>query len=83
MPRFPLASAEKGIGSLLVDRVMAVLAAEGITKSALLAFANDGQGSACRERSGFTRRNELVCRSQAIKEQKRIIAKTRRSLLDS
>ena len=76
MPRFPLASAEKGIGSLIVDRAMAALAAkaEGITKSVLLAFANDGQSSACRKRSGFTRRNDPVCRSQAIKEQKRIIA---------
>jgi len=63
----------KGVGNLLVGRAMSALAAEGITKTALLVFTDNLSGNAFWEKLGFAKRGDLIYRSKAIREQKRII----------
>ena len=55
-----------GIGSALLDSALNALAAEGIRKVALVAFAANEAGNRFWERRGFVRRDDLVYRNRAL-----------------
>lgn len=55
-----------GIGSALLERALDALAAEGIRKVALVAFAANEAGNRFWERRGFARRDDLVYRNRSI-----------------
>jgi len=57
---------KKGIGAKLVSAAMSALKREGITKIALVAFAENETGNLFWEKLGFTQRNDLVYRNKAI-----------------
>jgi ribosomal protein S18 acetylase RimI-like enzyme len=67
-----LSERSRGLGSALLDRAMAALEAEGITKVALVVFEKNELGNAFWERKGFTARNDLVYRNRSIKPLERI-----------
>lgn len=62
----------KGIGSALVEAVLAAMHREGIHKVALVVFKRNTVGNAFWERMGFTDRTDLVYRNRAISELVRI-----------
>lgn len=58
----------QGIGSALVRAAMEALREEGISKTALVAFARNEAGNAFWERMGFTAREDLVYRNCSLRE---------------
>ena len=62
----------RGLGTALVDAAMDALQAEGITKVALVCFAENEVGNAFWERRGFTVRDDLTYRNRALAELTRI-----------
>ena len=62
----------KGIGKKLVDSALTALEAEGIHKSALVAFEKNITGNLFWEKIGFTVRDDLVYRNKNIHELERI-----------
>lgn len=66
------ADREKGVGSLLTERAMAALEAEGIHKAALVVFGRNHVGNDFWEKRGFPRRDDLVYRNRAIHDLTRI-----------
>lgn len=62
----------RGIGSALVQHMLAAMQAEGIRKVALVAFAKNEKGNAFWEKQGFTSREDLVYRNKALVELQRI-----------
>lgn len=58
----------QGIASALVDKAMAALKDEGITKAALVVFERNEDGNRFWEKQGFTRRTDLTYRNKAIRE---------------
>lgn len=63
---------KRGIGTLLVDAALDALRGEGITKTALVAFARNENGNAFWEKMGFNVRDDLVYRNHALAELIRI-----------
>ena len=59
-----------GIGTALVNAAMSALEREGITKVALVAFAQNEIGNAFWEKQGFTTRPDLLYRNRVIAEHK-------------
>ncbi|WP_310602680.1 GNAT family N-acetyltransferase [Anaerosporobacter sp.] len=57
---------KQGVGSALVEYMIEALKEEGITKVALLAFANNELGNAFWESQGFTLRDDIVYRNKEI-----------------
>lgn len=62
----------QGIGSLLAEKAVKALEAEGIHKAALVVFDRNTLGNAFWEAQGFTERTDLVYRNRSIHEMKRI-----------
>ena len=62
----------RGVGSMLVERCLSALKAEGIHKVALLAFKYNDDGNAFWEKMGFTLREDVNYRNKAIAELVRI-----------
>lgn len=62
----------RGIGSRLVEAVLAAFAHQGIAKAATLVFAANRAGNDFWQRLGFTDRPDLVYRNLALTEMKRI-----------
>ena len=56
----------RGIGSVLLNHAMAALAAEGITKAAMLVFATNENGNAFWQKQGFEARPDVVYRNRNI-----------------
>jgi ribosomal protein S18 acetylase RimI-like enzyme len=56
-----------GVGSALLEKAMAALDGEGITKVALVVFKNNEIGNAFWESRGFTAREDLIYRNKNIK----------------
>ena len=56
----------QGIGTALVNAAAAALKREGITRAALLIFANNEKGGAFWEKQGFTVRSDIDYRDRAI-----------------
>lgn len=56
----------KGIGTQLLEHVLAALRSEGIHKAALVVFANNETGNAFWESSGFSARTDLIYRNKII-----------------
>lgn len=63
---------KQGIGSALVDAVLAAMEREGIHKTALVVFSRNKTGNDFWERLGFEAREDLVYRNRALRELKRI-----------
>lgn len=63
---------KQGIGTLLVDAALDALLGEGITKTALVAFARNEAGNTFWKNMGFTARDDLVYRNRALAELIRI-----------
>ena len=55
-----------GVGTALVNAVMAALESEGIHKVKLVALSGNEGGNAFWEKQGFTARNDLIYRNKAI-----------------
>lgn len=62
---------KRGIGTALVQAAMDALKAEGISKAALVVFANNSIGNAFWEKRGFAVRTDLHYRNKAILDLKR------------
>ena len=62
----------RGIGRLLVERLLAALRKIGIHKAALVAFSRNQPGNAFWEKMGFTVRTDLTYRNRALTELRRI-----------
>lgn len=62
----------QGIGRRLTERALAALAAEGISKVALVAFAHNQAGNAFWETLGFSERTDLVYRNKSLREAQRM-----------
>ena len=62
----------RGIGTALVQHMLAAMQAQGIRKVALLAFSNNEKGNAFWEKQGFTAREDLTYRNKALVELQRI-----------
>lgn len=62
----------QGVGSKLVDRALRSLKEEGIHKVALVVFEKNQKGNSFWEKQGFTKREDLTYRNNAIDELKRI-----------
>lgn len=60
-----------GIGTALVQAVMAGLKRLGITKAALVVFARNEQGNLFWEKQDFSKRDDIVYRNRTIVEMKR------------
>ena len=58
----------EGIGEKLVEHALMALKEEGITKVALVAFAQNETGNAFWEKQGFTVREDLVYRNRRLIE---------------
>lgn len=58
----------QGVGRTLAEAALAALAAEGISKVALVAFARNEAGNAFWERMGFAARTDLSYRNRALRE---------------
>ena len=56
----------RGIGTQLVGHALAALGKIGITKAALVAFKRNQSGNAFWEKQGFTVRDDLVYRNEAL-----------------
>ncbi len=56
----------RGIGKTLVERALAALAGQGITKVALVVFARNQTGNGFWEKMGFSAREDLVYRNRAL-----------------
>ena len=65
-------SRNRGIGSLLVDRALQALKAEGIHKVSLVVFSANEEGNRFWEHRGFTVRNDLTYRNKALTQMTRI-----------
>jgi len=65
-PAVKASERNRGVATALVDRAMGALRAEGITKVALVVFADNALGNAFWERRGFTARGDLVYRNKNI-----------------
>ncbi|MCM1285249.1 MAG: GNAT family N-acetyltransferase [Acetobacter sp.] len=63
---------QKGIGTKLTEKVIEALKEIGISKAALLVFANNENGNQFWNKIGFTERNDLIYRNKTIKESDRI-----------
>lgn len=61
----------KGIGTKLVNTVLTALQGKGISKVALVVFANNDAGNAFWEKLGFGKREDIVYRNKALAEMKR------------
>lgn len=59
----------KGIGRTLVEKALAALKEEGITKVACVVFRENSTGNAFWERTGFAERTDLVYRNRTIADQ--------------
>ena len=57
----------QGIGRALAERAYAALAGEGITKAALVAFADNADGNAFWESLGFSVRGDLTYRDRVLR----------------
>lgn len=55
-----------GVGRALVEAALGALGAEGISKAALVVFADNAIGNGFWDRVGFGRRNDLVYRNRKI-----------------
>ena len=66
MGHSPQDDTREGIGSVLLNHAMAALAAEGITKAALLVFATNENGNAFWQKQGFEARPDVVYRNRNI-----------------
>lgn len=62
----------RGVATVLAERAIGALKAEGIHKVALLAFKYNEAGNAFWERMGFTLREDLNYRNRALSELVRI-----------
>lgn len=62
----------QGIGTKLVDKVLAELQSERITKVALVVFSQNNDGNEFWEKQGFTIRNDLAYRNKSLIEMIRI-----------
>lgn len=62
----------RGIGRGLVERALAALEKEGISKVALVAFSRNVDGNAFWQRMGFEARKDLTYRNRALIEMTRI-----------
>lgn len=62
----------QGVGTILVNAVLAAMKNEGISKVALVVFSRNENGNKFWQSLGFTERNDLVYRNIAIKEITRI-----------
>ncbi len=62
----------RGIGSALVERALAALAEEDISKVALVVFERNLEGNGFWEKQGFFVREDLVYRNRALRELKRM-----------
>lgn len=62
----------QGVGTILVNAVLAAMKNEGISKVALVVFSRNENGNKFWQSLGFTERNDLVYRNIAIKEMTRI-----------
>jgi len=62
----------RGVGSLLVERALTALEAEGIRKVALVVFGRNEGGNAFWEKRGFTLRPDLSYRNRSLREMTRI-----------
>ena len=62
----------QGIGTALVEAALHALTDEGIAKVALVVFARNADGHAFWPRLGFTARDDLTYRNQALAELTRI-----------
>lgn len=56
----------QGVGRALVERACTALAEEGITKVALVAFADNADGNAFWESCGFSVRGDLIYRDHVL-----------------
>lgn len=63
-----VAEQRKGIGHALLNAALAALKAEAVNKVALVVFAHNEQGNLFWEKNGFTVRDDLIYRNQAINE---------------
>lgn len=63
---------KQGIGSSLVNAVLAAFQGLGISKVALVAFERNVDGNAFWEKQGFTVRNDLSYRNKVLTQMKRI-----------
>ncbi len=62
----------RGIGTALVQHMLAAMQAQGIRKVALVAFSNNETGNTFWEKQGFTAREDLTYRNKALVELQRI-----------
>ena len=62
----------RGIGTALVDAVIAALRSLGIHKTALVVFTRNADGNAFWEKQGFTVREDLTYRNRTLTEMTRI-----------
>ncbi|MCL2514070.1 MAG: GNAT family N-acetyltransferase, partial [Oscillospiraceae bacterium] len=56
----------QGVGTALVNAAMSALEHEGITKAALVVFANNEKGNAFWEKQGFAARDDLIYRNRRL-----------------
>lgn len=63
-----VAEQRKGIGHALLNAALAALKAEAVNKVALVVFAHNEQGNLFLGKNGFTVRDDLIYRNQAINE---------------
>ena len=62
----------RGLGTLLVQKALDALRAEGIAKVALVVFSRNAGGNAFWEKQGFTVRDDLTYRNRALRDLNRI-----------
>lgn len=62
----------QGIGSQLVEAALTALRAQGLTKAALVAFADNAAGNAFWQSMGFDERRDLTYRNRALTEVRHI-----------
>jgi ribosomal protein S18 acetylase RimI-like enzyme len=73
----------RGIASALLERALNALDAEGITKAALVVFANNEIGNRFWESQGFTQRPDLTYRNRNVVALERTIKKKKSIPVDS
>ena len=62
----------QGVGAALLDIALSALEGEGISKAALVVFAQNEKGNAFWEKRGFTKRPDLVYRDKSLIDLTRI-----------
>ena len=62
----------RGTGRVLAEAAMEALAREGISKVGLVVFQRNKGGNLFWEKCGFEERRDLIYRSRALKDMKRI-----------